>query len=531
MRKPTRTITYKAPPTAIRFHKSKAFIRGIRGPIGSGKTSSCINEMHRLAVAQAPNSEGIRLTRMAVVRNTYMELKNTSLATFNEWIPSNVCEVTEYPQIRAKIRYPLPDGTKVQCDVLFLPLDSPEDVRKVLSLDLTGAFINEAREVPYEIVTGIRARLGRYPSVISGYSDTDDYKGPRGMDGDYQPCTRKFLVMDTNSPSDRHWWAQLDLHGKLTTENGEEQDVGDQFEFFSVPPPLIKTKSGEYKENKKAENLKNLPSGIKYYTDLIPGNSEDYIRVMVLNEYGSIRQGHPVYTQYNDVLHCAKEPLQVNSSLPIGLAFDAGLSPACVIGQLTKKGQLRVLAELTAKRMQMRTFARDIVKPFLAKHFDGIDIAFSVIDPSANRIGEGEGGSAKAVLNDTNMAHDKDVIIAKPLHMGFTTRLAPSNDITKRLDAVNIFLSKLVDGKPGFVLSPVCKTLRQGFIGGYYYKRKQKNWVEQVEKPLKNEYSHSHDALQYLCLVFVNGFVEKYYNKSNEALSFGVGAGRSDRWY
>ena len=33
---PTFTLDYKAEPTAALFHKSGAFVRGLRGPIGSG---------------------------------------------------------------------------------------------------------------------------------------------------------------------------------------------------------------------------------------------------------------------------------------------------------------------------------------------------------------------------------------------------------------------------------------------------------------------------------------------------------------
>ena len=33
-------------------------------------------------------------------------------------------------------------------EVIFLALDRPEDVKKLLSLELTGIWINEAREIP-----------------------------------------------------------------------------------------------------------------------------------------------------------------------------------------------------------------------------------------------------------------------------------------------------------------------------------------------------------------------------------------------
>ena len=51
-------------------------------------------------------------------------------------------------------------------------MDRPEDVRKVLSLEYTGAFINEARELPKAVVDGITMRVGRYPSMKDGIGAT-----------------------------------------------------------------------------------------------------------------------------------------------------------------------------------------------------------------------------------------------------------------------------------------------------------------------------------------------------------------------
>ena len=44
-------------------------------------------------------------------------------------------------------------------------MDRPEDVKKLLSLELTGIWINEAREIPKSIVDACTMRVGRYPSM------------------------------------------------------------------------------------------------------------------------------------------------------------------------------------------------------------------------------------------------------------------------------------------------------------------------------------------------------------------------------
>jgi hypothetical protein len=80
-------------------------------------------------------------------------------------------------------------------------------------------------------------------------------------------------------------------------------------------------------------------------------------------------------------------------------------------------------------------------------------------------------------------------------------RPAPSNDWLMRKEAVKHTLNRLVDGLPGFQLSPKCKMLRKGFSGGYHYKFFKAGNKDQVqEMPNKNMFSHPMDGLQYLIL-------------------------------
>ena len=518
------TINYIASPTGAKFHSSNKVCRGFLGPVGNGKSVTCINEMHRLAVMQEPNCDGIRKTKWAIVRNTYDMLETTTLATFRQWIPHEICGITLKP-MRGDMTYPLSDGTKIEAKFIFLALDRPDDVKKLLSLEVTGVFMNEARELPYAVVKGSRERIGRYPSQIDGYTDKHDkngalvYEAPKERDEDgnvllnndgtpkYAPCTRKALLMDTNPPEDDHWWYQLAEDGHLKSNNSNEakQAVAEIFDFFRGPSPFIKS-GEEYTNNPKAENIKFLPGGYKYYRDMLAGNDDDHINVMVMGNYGTIKDGKPVFPQYNDILHCPEKPLGVIEDLPIGLGWDGGLTPACVIGQETERGQLRVIAELVAEDMGVRQFARDIVKPFLQRNFYGIEIAFSYFDPSGNARGEGEGKSAIGILNDEYV--DEGDSHTEPLNMGFETEPAPTNDPTKRIDAVNSYIIKLVDGQPGYLISRKCPQLRKGKIGGYQYKRVQMSGEARYrDKPDKNKYSHPADAEQYLALGFAGGYV------------------------
>ena len=83
---------------------------------------------------------------------------------------------------------------------------------------------------------------------------------------------------------------------------------------------------------------------------------------------------------------------------------------------------------------------------------------------------------------------------------GLKAKPAPSNDVALRIEAVDSALSRLLDGKPGFLLDRKCVNLKKGFNGGYHYRRLQTSGDRYDEKPLKNRYSHVHDALQYLMM-------------------------------
>lgn len=232
----TVAVPYEAAPTLGRFLGSSAFVRCVMGPVGSGKSSACVVEILRRALAQAPGPDGIRRTRFAVIRNTYGQLRDTTRKTFEAWIPPEVGHWNEQ-QFSFRIK-----AAGLECEVLFRALDRPEDVKKLLSLDLTGAYVNEAREISKHVFEVLQTRVGRYPSKLHG--------GPTWFG----------IWMDTN-PWHRGHWAH-----KLFVKKPEGH------ELFRQPGG----------RSAVAENADNLPAG--YYSRLCVGKSSDWIRVYVDGE-------------------------------------------------------------------------------------------------------------------------------------------------------------------------------------------------------------------------------------------------------
>lgn len=251
----TEPVVYRAPPTLALFMRSNTKVRAVVGPIGSGKSSACCMELLRRAAEQRPHN-GVRATRAVVIRNTYRELKDTTRKTFEAWIPPSLGKWHEQ-DFTFTIRQRLTDGTAIRCEVLFRALDKPEDVKKLLSLELTFAWINEARQVPKAILDMLGGRVSRYPAKKDG--------GP----------TWHGIWMDTNPWHTGHWGFQL--FSKQRPEGHE---------LFEQP--------GGREPN--AENLENLVPG--YYSEQIAGKDAEWVSEWVDAKYPSHDKG----SIYGDVL-------------------------------------------------------------------------------------------------------------------------------------------------------------------------------------------------------------------------------------
>ena len=84
------SLNYKPDGNVLKeFLKDDTFFRGIRGPVGSGKSVACCIEIIKRAINQKPSDDGIRKTRWAVIRNTNPQLKTTTIKTWLDWFPED----------------------------------------------------------------------------------------------------------------------------------------------------------------------------------------------------------------------------------------------------------------------------------------------------------------------------------------------------------------------------------------------------------------------------------------------------------
>jgi hypothetical protein len=77
---------------------------------------------------------------------------------------------------------------------------------------------------------------------------------------------------------------------------------------------------------------------------------------------------------------------------------------------------------------------------------------------------------------------------------GLRVMPARTNSISARINSVDDYLMRQVDGDPAFLVDPSCTQLKAAMMGGYRYKPKGDGDIE------KNKHSHVAEALQYLML-------------------------------
>lgn len=443
-------VPYYASETLTRFHESEAFVRGIRGPRASGKSTGCCWEIKRRAALQAPAPDGKRYTRWAVVRATYPELRDTTIKTHLQWTPEKAAGPMRYHPMPA---HHIQTGD-IDCEILFRALETPDDIRKVLSLELTGAWVNEARELPSSLMAGLADAVGRYP--------------PQSMGGP----TWRGIFMDTNPPDDDHWWYR---HENGLDLNGNYVGLPEGWEFFVQPPGMIE-ENGVWRTNPEAENLANIEDG--FYPTRAAGRPRDHILVYYANQFGFVQEGKPVYREYVDHIHAAADPIKPNPAWKLYVGLDFGLQPAALFSQKTQTGKWLWIDEIVTDDMGAARFA-EILGPKLRGEYKDFEIEVYG-DPS---------GDSRA---QTDESTPFDILRSR----GIDAVPAPSNDPVVRHEALAAALNRRAD--IGFAISPRCPIARKGLAGGYAYRRLQVAGQDRyVDKPIKNRFSHIVEAGEY----------------------------------
>ena len=464
-------MRYQASSTACDFHASDAKVRLQLGPVRCGKTVSSIMEIMRRAKEQQPSSDGIRYSRWAIFRNTYPELKMTTIKTWVDWFP-------EYVYGKIKWDSPISQIIKVEdmrLEMFFVSLDNPNDISKLLSMELTGAYFNELQFIPEVIFDAALKRVYQYP--------------PKMMN---VPITWGGIIADTNPPDSDHW-----IFKRFEANKPRNHEI------FRYEPAVMKVPDGmdvvvksevsvdgtRYIENPAADYSKHIQEP-DYYLNGVMSSKDDDISVFFMGQYGALRQNKPVYREYNDGLHCV-ESMRYAPMVELGMGWDFGRDPSMILVQMMPQGTFNVLDELSGEDMGLAEFAEKFAVPHLNRNYPGWDKNYVAIGDPA--------GVARDAKDETCFT----ILRAA----GITAQRAKTNNFTPRRESVSYFLRNLVGGRAAFQMSSKCVVLRKGFLDKYHYPKTKINGDDRYkDNPDKNEYSHKHDALQYIAMHYRGDF-------------------------
>lgn len=440
-----------------------SLVRSIRGPVGGGKTVTCIFDGLRNASTMPVCTDGKIRFRNAIIGQTYGQIERNLYSTWFNWLPDDGGDWTEAEFTGGGGRFGkhaiswdvMRDGCRVQVlyEAIFAAIGEQAVENFMRGFEPTAFWLFEMDLLPEAVLPTAITRLGRYPRRA-------DVRG----DLDY----RSYIIGDLNSPDVDSWYYRA-----------FEEDVPAGFRQYVQPSGL----------SPHAENIANLPRG--YYERQVQmlAKKPNLIKRMVKNEYAPSSDGQPVYPEYSDDRHLSREELAPVKGIPLKIGVDAGLrAPAAIIGQDLPNGQCLILGEVVPGRVGTKSFAA-LVRKECGDIAPGIPIEIGYCDPAGFSGGDSE---------DNQLAWAEQLMH----ELKIPIEPAPSNELDLRLDAVRDDLLANLDGEtPALRISKRCKVLRKGFASHYRYaKRKQANTESLTPKPEKNDWSHIHDALQYLRL-------------------------------
>lgn len=470
-------------PTIEAFLDDYSFVSIIRGPWGSGKSVACITKLYQIANKQRPNPQGLRRTRWAVVRNTYAELRDTTIKTWLDWFPEELYG----PMVKARpfthtIRVPgAPDArgrpTTVEIEVIFVALDDENDRKKLLSLELTGVWVNEAREIIKPIIDDIIGRTGRYPSKRDG---GHSWSG---------------AIMDTNAPSETHWLPIMMGEAPAPESMSEEERDAlvrpENWTYYVQPGALLpirdeKGKVVDYEPNPAAENIRNLTDGYGYYMARKGGKTRSWVLVNFCNELGQLVAGKPVWPSFDKAKHVTKTAIPYDPNFPLLVGVDStGRNPAAVFAQFVR-GRWRILAELVGRDITSERFAPQLK----AKIAQIVGTAGQTYQQA----------TIQAYRDPHEQKSETDDRTTTQVYIKYGIRLIPApggNGVAMRTATVEtLFDYDQID------ISPGCTMLIAGCSGGYRYRKLQIAGIEAYDEvpDKRNGFADVCDALQYVAL-------------------------------
>jgi hypothetical protein len=477
-------------PIADAFMRSRAFICGIIGPVGSGKTMAALQKGIRVGAMQkgVVDDNGVtwRKARIGVIRESYPSLESTTLKSWFTIIPKEEGNFNARAPFTHQFRKILrregnrKDGRPI--DILDIEFEfraiGDQSVEEACrGWEVNAVIVDEADLQPVNLVPFLTGRVGRF-------SDLDP-----SLVVDPQ------IILSLNMPDIENHIYKLLMDRELAVDLTDEERA--ELEKVLAGRPLIEcfVQPGGREDN--AENLHNLSGGRGYYVLQIASNKHvpGYVDRMVDNKPVPIQHGQAVNGGFSFTRHVREVKFDPRRKLIVGV--DQGLFAAAVALQRDWLNNIRTLCEVvnTVRGESGQTVLRKVgptafgerLKGALAERFPGIrpDSIRVVADPAA-------------FAADDREDNEHDWLLAFQKALGLRVHRAKSNRQALRNEAI----WKAQKETDAYWVDPSCKHLIKGHGGGYRYQKAELGTGEiRGHLEIANTiYTHVCDAEQYAAL-------------------------------
>lgn len=459
-------IVYSAPKTIAAMMNSTAFVRIIMGPVGSGKTTGIIFEMLKRCKMQRPGPDGLRRTRWAIVRQTLSQLKMTVLLDVLYWLRGIVTYKVSEQLITVRV-------ADIVSEWYMIPMEDPEDQKRLLSMQLTGAWMSEGIELNPDLTSAIAGRCGRYPSALEG------------------GCSWFGILVDTNAPVEgSDWWKlfeeSMPLDWALFRQPGGLTPLAENLDWLTQTPDTLKLPQG---------HPERIAQGRRYYERLAANPNKDWVRRYVEAEYGEDPGGTAVFREsFRRSFHVhpiTKDDFEVINGYPILIGQDFGRHPCSLLCQPDHLGRLLVHEEVIAEDIGLETHVLKSLKPRLYQERYLGRMMAAVGDPT---------GTARGNIQEESCFDAMQ-------RLGIPAFPSTTNDIDARIRAVEMLLHQQRNGGPALLINERrCPMLVRAMNGAYRYSKTKTGSTKPVPDK-SHPWSDLVDDLQYVALVLNAGIV------------------------
>lgn len=332
-------LNFKPNPTQRQFICSQARADFFSTRVGEGK-STALSWAVFYYMRHNPGA------RMALIRDTWENLRRTTLESFFQWFPPGVCGTWHETNKEFTWAEGIGKG-KIIC----LGMDDPKDAAKLQSLEL-------------------------------GFFGMDEVSPAEGSGG--VPELVFDLALTRLRQREMNWYG-----AKLASNNSD--DTHWTYKRFVEPG----TPGFVLWQPTQAENSHNLPTN--YYQLLRDqlGHRQDLVSRFIEGNFGFQQVGTAVTPQFNEKIHTATGLAAIRGQ-ELVLCWDFGLNPTCIITQVTPLGYWNILKSFVGDGIGVQELIEEVVKPYLSTRVP-VGIRWRHIGDPNGRMREQSSSRASAV--------------------------------------------------------------------------------------------------------------------------------------